>query len=306
MEWTRRGPFFVHSLLSFCRSCERGRVAFVGLQQLAIWIVVRRRKNALCKPTRVFHLRESAGRFLDAPGQPREERFLYSPPLLLGVMGIRQVWRRKPELVTAIGASSLILVLFLSCISFAGGDWCWGPRYLTPLLPLWALVFPFAVGVNVRRDLAVAVVGVGLLVQVLALGVENQRFFFERGLNDFFWAEDSWVYFKRSALFARVGEAASLSEGMPPTAQFFNSIPITDWSTYTVLGPPPSVSRRLAPQWIRNFKIYFVPRPWPLWMSWLPPSRRPVDMRAWLLSLLSVAIAGAGLIYRGLREGECA
>ena len=244
--------------------------------------------------------------FLTLLVSPGKSVFLYSPPLLLGVMGIRQMWRRKPELVTAIGASSLILVLFLSCISFAGGDWCWGPRYLTPLLPLWALVFPFAVGVNVRRDLAVAVVGVGLLVQVLALGVENQRFFFERGLNDFFWAEDSWVYFKRSALFARVGEAASLSEGMPPTAQFFNSIPITDWSTYTVLGPPPSVPRRLAPQWIRNFKIYFVPRPWPLWMSWLPPSRRPVDMRAWLLSLLSVAIAGAGLIYRGLRKGECA
>src|SRR5713101_8245046 len=75
MGWTRRGPFFVHTLLPVCRSCERGRVAFVGLQQLAIWIVVRRREKALCNPTRLFHLRESAGRFLDAPGQPREERF---------------------------------------------------------------------------------------------------------------------------------------------------------------------------------------------------------------------------------------
>jgi hypothetical protein len=237
---------------------------------------------------------------------PGKSVFLYNPALFLGVMGIRQLWRCKPELVTVIGVSSLILILFISCIAFVGGDWCWGPRYLTLLLPLWALGFPFAVGVNVRRDLAVAVIGVGFLVQVLALSVENQRFFFERGLNDTFWAEDSWGYFKRSALFARVGEAVSLSEGVPPTAQLFNSIPIPDWSTYTILGPPPDVPRKLAPLWMRNYKIYFVPRPWPLWMSWLPPSLRPVDMRPWLLSLLSVAIAGAGLIYRGLRTRECA
>jgi len=242
--------------------------------------------------------------FLTLLVSPGKSVFLYSPPLFLAVMGVRQLWRRKPELVAAIGASSLILLLFISCISFAGGDWCWGPRYLTPLLPLWALFLPFTVGVNVRRDVAVAVIAVGFLVQVLALSVENQRFFFETRLDDYFWAEDSWTYFKRSALVTRVGEAASLSEGAPPTAHLFNAIPLPDWSTYTILGPPVGMPRDLAPQWIRNYKIFFLPRPWPLWMCWLPPSLRAIDMRNWLLGLMSMALAGVGLIYRGLRPRE--
>jgi len=242
--------------------------------------------------------------FLTLLVSPGKSVFLYSPPLLLAVMGVRQLWGRKPELVAAIGASSLILLLFISCISFAGGDWCWGPRYLAPLLPLWALFLPFTVGVNVRRDLALAVIAVGFLVQALALSVENQRFFFETRLDDYFWAEDSWTYFKRSALFARVGEVASLSEGAPPTAQFFNSIPMPDWSTYTILGPPVGMPRDLAPQWIRNYKIFFLPRPWPLWMCSLPPSLRAIDIRSWLLGLMSMALAGMGLIHRGLRNAE--
>ena len=240
--------------------------------------------------------------FLTLLVSPGKSVFLYSPALILGVIGVRQWWRRKPELFVAVAASSLILVGFISCITFAGGDWCWGPRYLTLLLPLWALGFPFVVGVNVRRELAVAVIAVGFLVQAMALSVENQRFFFERGLNDYFWAEDSWTYFKRSALFARPEEVASLSQGVPPTARLFNSIPIPDWSTYTILGPPVNLPRRLTPLWIRDYKIYFLARPWPLWMWWLPPSIRPVNILAWLTALSSVALAGIGLIYQGLQR----
>jgi len=243
--------------------------------------------------------------FLTLLVSPGKSVFLYSPPLVLGVLGIRRLWRRTPELATALCFVTGLLVLFISCISFAGGDWCWGPRYLTLLLPLWALAFPFALGVNVRRELAVAFIGVGFLVQILALSVENQRFFFERGLNDLFWAEDSWAYFKRSALFARVGETVSLGQGAPATAQLFNSIPIPDWSTYAILGPPANVPRALTPQWIRSYKIFFVPRPWPLWMSWLPPSLRPVELATCLLALFGMAGVGLGLIYKGFRKGAC-
>ena len=235
---------------------------------------------------------------------PGKGIFLYSPPIVLGILGIGQLWRRRPELIAVIGAASLILVLFISCIAFAGGDWCWGPRYLVVLLPLWALAFPFTVGYRVKRNLAFAIVGVGFLVQGLALSVENQRFFFERGLNDFFWAEDSWFYFKHSALFARVDEAVSLREGVPPTARLFNSIPAPELTTYSLLGPPRKVPRKLAPIWIRNYQIYFLPRPWPLWMSWLRPDQRPIDVGAWLVGLLSTTVLGASLAYRGFKLGS--
>lgn len=235
---------------------------------------------------------------------PGKSVFLYSPVLVLGIVGIRRLWQRAPLLVTVIGMSSLILVLFISCISFAGGDWCWGPRYLTLLLPLWAIALPFAIGSRLRRGLAFTIIGLGFLVQILALSVENQRFFFERGLNDFFWAEDSWFYFKHSALSARVGETASLSEGVPSTAHLFTSLPVSIWTTYTVLGPPASVPRSFAPKWIRNFQIFYLPKPWPLWMSWLPSGVRPIDIIPWLVGLLGVTFLGAGLIYRGYERKE--
>jgi hypothetical protein len=233
---------------------------------------------------------------------PGKSVFLYSPPLMLGLLGIRSLWRRRPEVALVILKASFALVLFMSCYAGVGGDWCWGPRFLTILLPLWALAFPFIPTRKVRREFVVAIVGAGLLVQAMALSAETQRFFFEKGLSDYFWAEDPWAYFKHSALFARTGEMLSLADGPPATAQFFNSAPRLDWYTYAILGPPAQMPRNLSPLWMRNFKIYYLPRPWPLWMSWVKPALRPVDMRAWLLTLLGIGAAGCALIYRGFRK----
>lgn len=240
--------------------------------------------------------------FLTLLTSPGKSIFLYSPPIVLAVLGMRRLWHRAPQLALAIVASSAILVSFLSCISFAGGDWCWGPRYLVVLLPLWALALPFAaLGRNARRNLVVAVLTLGLVIQALALSVENQRFFFQRGLNDFFWAEDPWFYFKHSALLARFGEAISLKDGVPSTAQSFNSIPIPEWSTYAILGPSPKMPRKLAPQWMGHFKVFYLPRPWPIWMWWLKPNSRPINLEAWLSGLFGALLLGIGFIFRQLQ-----
>jgi len=242
--------------------------------------------------------------FLTLLVSPGKSIFLYSPVLLLGILGIFRLGRRAPSVVAAISLTSLILVLFISCISFAGGDWCWGPRYLTLLLPLWSLASPFAISSGWKRGTAVVLISLGFLIQGLALSVENQRFFFERSVNDFFWAEDPWFYFKHSALAARVGEAASLRDGVPASTRWFTSLPVPNYTTYTVLGPPTNVPRSLAPVWMRNYQIFFLPRPWPLWMSWLPSEERPIDPGRWLVGVLGVALLGAGLSYKGYQEGK--
>lgn len=240
--------------------------------------------------------------FLTLLVSPGKSVFLYSPPIILAVWGFRSLWRRKPEIGTAVLAVTTVLVLFISCIAFAGGDWCWGPRYLVPLIPLWALAFPFvSLKGRLRRGLMCALLATGFVIQVLALSVENQRFFFERGLNDFFWAEDSWFYFQHSALFARVGEAVSLRNGLPAAARWFNSNPADGWSTYTVLGPPLSIPRRMAPQWIRQRKVFYLPRPWAIWMWWIKPDLRPINIEAWLGGLCGVALLGIALIFRGFQ-----
>jgi len=240
--------------------------------------------------------------FLTLLVSPGKSVFLYSPPIILAVWGFRSLWRRKPEIGTAVVAVTTVLVLFISCISFAGGDWCWGPRYLVPLIPLWALTFPFvSLKGRLRRGLMLALLTTGFVVQVLALSVENQRFFFERGLNDFFWAEDSWFYFKHSALFARLDEAVSLKDGLPASARWFNSTPVDGWSTYAVLGPPLRIPRRMAPQWIRQRKVFYLPKPWPIWMWRLKPDLRPINIEAWLGGACGMALLGIALIFRGFQ-----
>jgi len=147
------------------------------------------------------------------------------------------------------------------------------------------------------------VVAAGFCIQLFALCVENQWFFFERGFSDFFW-EDSWVYFKHSALLARFGEALSLFNGLPPAAQYFNSLPVPSLITYAPLGPPADVPRALVPIWMRHFQVFFLPRPWPLWMPRIPVAVRPVNVSAWLTALLGMTVLGLGLTYRGVQKSE--
>jgi len=235
---------------------------------------------------------------------PGKSIFLYSPPLILCILGIRLLWRRLPQVAIAIVGTSATLILFMSFYAGLGGDFCWGPRYLTVLVPLWAVVFPFVPIGRARRDFVFAVIALGLLVQTMAVLVEPQRFFFEHGLDDLFWAEDQWTYFKRSALLARVSELSSLSEGPPPTAHFLTSAPRSEWFTYAILGTPPDVPRAMSPVWMRKFKIFYLPRPWPLAMTWIRPAQRPINLGLWLWSLFSVALMGSGLIYRGFAAGH--
>lgn len=220
---------------------------------------------------------------------PGKSIFLYSPILVIALTGMRRLFRQQRALVVGLCSASVTLALFISCISFAGGDWCWGPRYLVPLVPLWALAFPFVARDSFSwRRLVPFIVAISFAVQVMAISVENQRFFFQRGLRDFFWAEDPWFYFKDSALVARVGEMISLKDGSPATGGSFNMIPTPNWYTYTILGPSSKVSRSKAPEWMTHFKIFYLPKPWPLWISTIDADSRPVNLQAWVWALLGV------------------
>jgi|GEM_PF-616930 len=239
--------------------------------------------------------------FLTLLVSPGKSILFYSPPIILGLAGIRRLWRHKPQVGCIIVASSVVLVLFISTISFVGGDWCWGPRYLTPLVPLWALAFPYVpTNTNWRQGLVMGIVGLGLIVQCLAVSVEHQRFFFERGLPDFFWAKDPWCYFKHSALVARPGEVLSLINGPPPEATLFNTY--DNPPTYTTLGTPKGFPRSQAPQWMRHFRVFYVPRPWPIWMWDIPRGQRGINLEAWLAGTFGVGLLGFALLRRGLQE----
>ena len=232
---------------------------------------------------------------------PGKSFILYCPPVILGFAGIRRIWQHRPQLGLAILAASMVLVLFLSTIAFGGGAWCWGPRYLVPLVPLWALAFPFAPLEKQRwRNLALVVIAAGVIVQCLGISVEDQRYFFERGLTDFYWAHHPWFEFEHSQILARPAETFSLIKGPPREAKWFNTN--QEPPTYTSLRPGGIPQPALAPRWIRRYRVFYVPKPWPLWMWGIPPNQRALNLPAWLAGTLGVTLLGFALMHRGMRH----
>ena len=231
---------------------------------------------------------------------PGKGVLLYSPTIILAALGLRGLWRRDAWLGATVVATTAIYVPFIASLTFYGGDWAWGPRYLVTILPLWALAFPFVPSAVLRRALVGAVIAVGLAVQLLAISVDHQRFFFEHALPDFFWARDRWFYFRESALLARPGEiAVTLRDGVPDTARWFSPSPYPNALTYTLFG---NARYRQSPLWIRQFQVFYLPRPWPLWMASFPPERRPISLGPAVFGALGVGILGAALVAESYGE----
>lgn len=246
-------------------------------------------------PSRSFFGNPIAG-FLSLLFSPGKSILLYSPPVVLGLLGIRGLWRKDPALALTVVCVSTVQLLFISSLRFFGSDWAWGPRYLVPLLPLWALPIPFTSTSTLRRNVRSAVVALGIVVQVMAVSVDHQRFFFERGLPSFFWATDQWFYFRESALLARPGEIiVSLRDGVPNGARRFAPSPYPDALTYAIAG---YYRPELAPSWMRQYQVFYLPRPWPLWMRAVSYDRRPVALGPTVLGVLAVGLLGAALISR--------
>lgn len=234
---------------------------------------------------------------------PGKSVILYSPVVVLAVWGLPELARRFSRLGLAIAVTAAVHLLLISSLAFYGGDWAWGPRYLVTTLPMLALGLPFLPGTRGATRLAAALVALGVVVQLLALSVDHQRFFFERRLPDHFWAEEPLGYLRpdRSALFARPGEIAELLEiGVPAEIRAFLPAPYRGSLTYAPFGTPPGL-RSQSREWMRAFIVFWVPRPWPLWLSDVPPEHRPVPLPELVLALVALGGLGLGLVVRGLR-----
>jgi hypothetical protein len=105
---------------------------------------------------------------------PGKSLFLYSPPVVLGLIGLPTAWRRdRRATLLLLGVITVTLLLHARFRIWHGG-YCWGPRYLVPLTPLFMLLavpwLPAALARG-RRQLRTALVGVllawGAVVQVL-------------------------------------------------------------------------------------------------------------------------------------------
>lgn len=235
---------------------------------------------------------------------PGKSIFLYSPAVMLAIAGLRNLLRRDLSLGAAVIATVLIHLAMISMLSFWGGDWCWGPRYFVATLPMLSLAFPFApLAVTTARRFAYgAIVGVSFAIQLLGLSLDHHRFFYSRSLPAFFWASDRTFYFHESALFSRPGEILDSirTGGVPPEAIAFRPGPYPELLTYAVFGGW-NQHGLTSPDWMRRYAVFWLPRPWALWMSSIDTARRPIDIGVGLAVLIALAVGGLAAIGAGLR-----
>jgi len=197
-----------------------------------------------------------------------------------------------------MGLISLVHVVLIVQLPFFGGDWCWGPRYLLVLVALWALALPFATE-HLSRPVVGIIVTLGLVVQLMGIGIDHQRFFLERDFRPYFWV-DQWVYFRHSQLLARPGELLKLArDGVPLEATRFSPTP-QGQITYTPGGPPSTGRPGLV--WARQFVVFHTLRPWPFWIYRLEPMRRPIEPLPLLTVCGVFVVGGLALVRLGLQR----
>lgn len=111
--------------------------------------------------------------FLMSPGK---SIFLFSPPILLALLGLPRLWRRDRGLAVVAAAAPVVYLLFFATYTQWEGGYCYGPRYLVPALALLGLgigpaLAPIGSGLEPAsrnmRLLAIAVFVAGFFVQAV-------------------------------------------------------------------------------------------------------------------------------------------
>jgi hypothetical protein len=104
--------------------------------------------------------------FLVSPGK---SIFLFSPPILLAMLGLPRLWRRDRGVAFVAAAAPIVYLLFFATYTQWEGGYCYGPRYLVPALALLGLGLGPALDRASRgtRITAIAVFIAGFFVQAV-------------------------------------------------------------------------------------------------------------------------------------------
>jgi hypothetical protein len=203
---------------------------------------------------------------------PAESVFLYCPPYLLGLAGLWRLLRLDRRLLPVFWCLG-IHVLLVATLRHWAGEWAWGPRYLVASLPLVCIGLPFA---GWRPAVTRSLVVLGLVVQLLGISVDHQRYYFERSLSRYFWLDERQMY-RDSPLLARPQELIQvITAGAWRHADALVPSPDPMSMTTTLVGPTADDVRNMPRSWVRRYLVFLVPRPWVVWCWYLPDQLRPV------------------------------
>ncbi len=154
---------------------------------------------------------QGLGGLLFSPGK---SIFLYSPVLLVLPFALAGFWQKAKAETVLFGLISAITLLYYSFWWAWEGGWCWGPRFLVPLLPF--LILPLGVLLQKGR-VWVAVLFCGLLpvaivVQMLGVALDFNTYLASIANNPalapdvYIWSPEAspllkhWSYFWQSSV----------------------------------------------------------------------------------------------------------
>jgi hypothetical protein len=224
----------------------------------------------------------------------------YFPPLLLCLIGVGVRWKDDRRLVIALLIAIIPYVGFFCAMSFFTGDPAWGPRYLTPLFGVLWLFAP-AGATKLRRPLVALLLGLGVLVQLLALSVDHHRLYVQLDASSGFGRLHPWLYFEPalSHLLNRPREIAEIVRDHPG-AEEFTPAPAPTFA-FPLLDPPRDGERRQylekrGPDVVLKYRVLNSFRPWWASVPWLVPEDRPVNLGKFAAFLLGVMCAGQILL----------
>jgi hypothetical protein len=108
---------------------------------------------------------------------PGKSVFLFAPPLILSLFGLRECARSHPYLLAILGGCSAPIFYVYAKYDAWSGDWAWGPRYMVPLMApfllpglIWIQTQGAAAATWANRRKTVIVMSVaaaGLFIQIL-------------------------------------------------------------------------------------------------------------------------------------------
>jgi len=112
---------------------------------------------------------------------PSRSIFLYSPPLILCLMGLVRFFSKRPILSVTILSVAMLQIFFFAKWHDWHGGLSWGPRYLLPLVPLCMLFINeiflrFQKYSKQFRGLIIFIILAGLIVQLIGVLTSFSQF----------------------------------------------------------------------------------------------------------------------------------
>lgn len=162
---------------------------------------------------------------------PGKSLFLYAPPVLLSLFGVRRLWAHRPQVAVAIALTVGPLVLIYARYLFWSGDWGWGPRYLifalpALLIPCAELLGPAQIVAHARRPEGARAIfrAWGVWAAVLVAGAAVQA-----AGNAFYW--DDFINISRQAQQAWLGRPDTRGDPLAPYPCFscFEQVYPVEW-----------------------------------------------------------------------------